>query len=279
MLEIESSEVELGSIAVAVQRERIVLIRNAPAHPAFQLRITAALGTAYGTQLNWRGRYTLPELRLESDEHPNPYNRIWHSDTSWSPTPTTYTLLYALTVSDGGATTELADMIRGYAALPEAYRLDIHSWQAHHHVKLSREKRFGAHQPIVSTPPQKQSRFARWQQERRQGLTIPARSLTAPQAPGTLHPVVQTDPCTQQRYIYLGEHAWKLTDRAEREGLSAIEQLTDACTQNVQQHEWRTGDLLIFNNRTFLHRRGDQSLSQRVLRRTMAFADHKQGMQ
>lgn len=254
--------------ALLAQRHAIV-IREVPPHPRHQLRICAALGPLFGRTRDCGGWSYLPELRLESDARINPYNRIWHCDTSWAQTPAQYTALYALEAGPECASTELADVAAGFAALPEARVREIEFWRAFHHVARSRQTRFAHIEPAKPTTPVRSDRWqaltARW----RLGSLVRAVMLRETAPPGVLHQVVATDAPTGKRYVALGEHAWRLEHLSEADSARALDALTEASVRCVAEHRWRVGDLLIFNNRIHLHRRGDGVEGMRTLRRVL----------
>ncbi len=52
-------------------------------------------------------------------------NRLWHSDSSFKPTPAKYSLLHAYSIPSRGGNTEFADMRAGYDALDEETQRDV----------------------------------------------------------------------------------------------------------------------------------------------------------
>ncbi len=258
-----------AALSALMARHPAVVLRNVPPQPRHQLNICASLGPLVGKTPDWGGRSYLPELRIESDQRINPYNRLWHCDTSWAQTPAQYTTLYALDAAHNCAATELADVATGFAALPKAYVREIECWRAFHHVLRSRQTRFSHIEPAAPAPYARSNRWqalaARW----RLGSTMRAVKLAETAPPGVLHQVVATDTPTGRQYVLLGEHAWCLEHLGEAASVEALDALTDACVGQGAVHRWRKGDLLIFNNRIHLHRRGDGVEGRRTLRRVL----------
>ena len=250
-------------------QKRVVLVTGVPSSRRHQLHITQMLGDLYATRRAQLRRKWRPELRTETDARPNPYNRIWHSDTSWAVRPARYTLLYCLAAEDGTATTELADMMAGFEAIPQEQAREISSWRALHHVERSRQLRFPLNEPVPSHLPPKRPLTERLADRLSVGSSH-ARTLPIPPPPGVEHPVIATEPYSGRRYVYLGEHAYKISHLDQPRSLTELSALTQLCTQATQTHTWQTGDLLIFDNWTFLHRRGMEALGERTLRRTLA---------
>jgi alpha-ketoglutarate-dependent 2,4-dichlorophenoxyacetate dioxygenase len=262
----------------------VVLVRDFPRGPIHQLRMTAALGRVVGIRQGGLGSRVPPELRIESDDHINPYNALWHSDTSWAARPARYTLLYARNVRGACATTQFADTSRAYAALPQGRRAEIADWHAFHHVAQSRSVRFGTRQvpsrssTLAGSRITVRQRLRAWRREWSYGRQFATTALAAFPPPGARHPVIGVDPSTRRHYVCLGEHAWKLDGMSVSESLSEIDRLSEEITADHVAHPWRPGDLLIFDNRRLLHRRqpdagaGATTPVTRELRRTLAWA-------
>lgn len=96
-----------------------------------------------------------------------------------------------------------------------------------------------------------------------------------PRLPPVVHPVILTHPHSGRRCIYgipgvADVHPLGLT---KAEAAEVMESLTEHLETGrfVYRHEWRTGDLVVWDNRCVLHRRGPQMKGQtRILRRIMA---------
>ena len=67
-------------------------------------------------------------------------NRLWHSDSSYKPTPAKYSMLSAHTVPSWGGETEFADMRAAYDALPDRTKARIEDMVALHSEAFSRAK-------------------------------------------------------------------------------------------------------------------------------------------
>jgi taurine dioxygenase len=92
------------------------------------------------------------------------------------------------------------------------------------------------------------------------------------QTMGARHPLVRTDPATGRRALFLGRRHNSYVvglDVADSEAL--LDRLWAHATQErfTMCHEWRVGDLLMWNNRSVLHRRDpfDEN-ARRVMHRT-----------
>ena len=73
--------------------------------------------------------------------------------------------------------------------------------------------------------------------------------------PAVRHPLVRTMPYGRQS-LYLGGHAVGIVGWPEEKALALLGELYDFATQDrfIYVHEWRQGDLVIWDNRCTLHR-------------------------
>jgi taurine dioxygenase len=92
------------------------------------------------------------------------------------------------------------------------------------------------------------------------------------QAPGAWHPAVLAHPATGAPMLYLGRRR-----NSYVEGLSPAESdaLLDALWAHIErpdlryEHRWRVGDLLLWDNRSTMHRRDPfDNATRRVMHRT-----------
>ena len=96
-----------------------------------------------------------------------------------------------------------------------------------------------------------------------------------PNLPPVIHPVAPVHPRSKRRSIYgiPGSADLRPLGLSKEDGDALLVELkahleTDA---NVYKHVWRKGDLIVWDNRCVLHRRGPQEKGRtRVLRRVMA---------
>jgi alpha-ketoglutarate-dependent 2,4-dichlorophenoxyacetate dioxygenase len=178
-------------------------------------------------------------------------NRLWHSDASFRVIPAKYSLLSARIVPGSGGNTEFADMRAAYDALDDATKAEIEDLVTEHSNAYSRE--------LIGFP--KQAYGAHNQDKLR-----PVR-----------HRLVRTHPVTGRKSLYLSAHIGTIVGWPVPEARAFIRDLTEHATQRcfVHAHVWQPGDLVIWDNRTTMHRarRYDDLKEVRDMRRTTIRGD------
>ncbi|HEY7581308.1 MAG TPA: TauD/TfdA family dioxygenase, partial [Acetobacteraceae bacterium] len=171
-------------------------------------------------------------------------NRLWHSDASFRAVGAGYTLLHGRVIPDKGGNTEFADMRAAYDALDEATKAEVEELVCEHSIVFSREQ-IGF------------SDYAPGNEERLR----PVR-----------HRLVITHPVTGRKSLYLSSHIGGIVGWPVPEARAFIRDLTEHATQRqfVYAHHWRVNDLVMWDNRTVMHRARpfDDLKEVRDLRRT-----------
>ena len=193
----------------------------------------------------------LDEKGLPNGKHPDRGTLHWHTDGSWTNRTTKATLIYSVEVPRCGGETHFADMYRAYESLDEATKDQIASRRAVHNLDFSRRRRHGEN-PLT-------------EEQRRQ-------------APPVEHPIVGRHPETDQKCLFLGDHAEHVVDMDYAEGRALIEGLNGLATREelVYEHRWRRRrELIVWDNRCVLHRATsfDTTQERRVMRRATVLGD------
>jgi alpha-ketoglutarate-dependent 2,4-dichlorophenoxyacetate dioxygenase len=177
-----------------------------------------------------------PEGRLRGRDDPRRFdqlgNRLWHTDGSFRRIPAALSMLYAHRVPGpsplGDGDTEFADLRAAYDALPEAIKSEIADLVALHDIAWSRaqlgftELLFGEKDVL---PP------------------VPQR-------------LVRTHPGSKRKTLYLAAHAAEIVGWPLADGRLLLRELIEHATRRgfVYRHQWREGDLVIWDNRCTMHR-------------------------
>lgn len=168
-------------------------------------------------------------------------NRLWHTDGSFRRIPAALSMLYAHRVPApsprtagpsgpfrGNGETEFADLRAAYDALPDPLKAEIADLVALHDIAWSRgqlgfsDLLFGERQVL---PP------------------VPQR-------------LVRTHPGSGRKTLYLAAHASEIVGWPLPDGRLLLRELIEHATRRdfVYRHEWRAGDLVIWDNRCTMHR-------------------------
>ena len=155
-------------------------------------------------------------------------NRLWHSDASFRAVGAGYTLLHARIVPSVGGNTEFADMRAAYDALDDATKAELEDLVCEHSIVFSRE----------------QIGFADYNQ----GHDDKLRPVQ--------HKLVITHPVSGRKSLYLSSHIGGIVGWPVPEARAFLRDLTEHATQRqfVYSHPWRVGDMVMWDNRTVMHR-------------------------
>ncbi|MCH9674741.1 MAG: TauD/TfdA family dioxygenase [Gammaproteobacteria bacterium] len=170
----------------------------------------------------------------------------WHSDQSFVEYPATGCLLYAVELPPDNPDTSWANLMLAYAALPADLRQAVDTRAA------------------TFDYAKRASGYA-------QG-DAPSASISA-RLPPVRHPLVNAHPVTGKRSLYLDPGTMTGVDGLpEAEGLALLDKLTEAATAPAftYRHQWRIGDVVMWDNGFLLHRRDGFSHSgNRLMKRTI----------
>ena len=176
-------------------------------------------------------------------------DQLWHSDSSFRPIPAKYSLLSGRVIPSWGANTEFADMRAAYDALDDRTKAEIEDLVCLHSLIYSREA-IG---------------FTELAEEERAAFR-PVRQR-----------LVRTHPVTGRKSLFLAAHAGAIEDKTIPEARLFLRDLMEHATQRefVYSHQWRVGDLVMWDNRQTMHRgrRFDDRNEVRDVRRTTLAGD------
>jgi len=170
-------------------------------------------------------------------------NMLWHSDSSFKPTPAKYSLLSARVIPGEGGNTEFADMRAAWDDLDSKTQAECLDLVAEHSQLYSRGS-LGFDQ-----------------------FTDDERAKWEP----VLQRLVRRHPRTGRLNLYLASHAGTIRGWPVPEARMFLKDLTEHATQReyVYSHRWRPDDLVMWDNRVVMHRaRRYDHTKQRDMHRT-----------
>jgi taurine dioxygenase len=167
----------------------------------------------------------------------------WHTDMSYAPKPPDASMLYSLEIPPVGGDTSFASMKAALAAMPKTLRERIRNLDIKHD---------GTYDSGGNV---------------RKGLTPSNDPRTSV---GTPHPIVIEHPMSGDHALYLGRrrNAYVMGLEVE-ESERLLDELWSYVETTVYRHQWRIGDLVLWDNRTTMHKRDSFDASaRRVMHRT-----------
>ncbi len=155
-------------------------------------------------------------------------NFIWHTDSTFLPTPAISNILVACTVPTSGGNTEFVSTRAGWARLPD----DLKERARHRVVFHS----FAHSRGMVDARLAELAIYTRF--------------------PPTPWRTTWRNPRNGTEALFLGAHAARVEGMSAEEGTGLIEELMVAVTgtEAIYSHRWRAGDVLIWDQRAILHR-------------------------
>lgn len=155
-------------------------------------------------------------------------NELFHADSSFNDLPSKWSMLRGVVVTPEGGATETIDMRAVYDALPQRLKDRVEGLTARHNYFHSRRKA-GAEVDDSAHPLAPYMRAE--------------------------HPVVRPS-ASGRPALFVGAHTQCIVGMDEAESAALLEELLAFATQPqfIYAHQWRVGDILIWDNRCTLHR-------------------------
>lgn len=155
-------------------------------------------------------------------------NMLWHSDSSFKATPAKFSLLSARVIPDHGGNTQFADMRAAWDTLDSDMQALVRDLVCDHTQLFSRGV-LG----FTDFTEDEVRRFA----------PVPQR-------------LVRRHPVTGRLSLYLSSHAGTIHGWPTPEARAMLRDLNEHATQRefVHTHVWRQHDLVMWDNRTTMHR-------------------------
>ena len=173
------------------------------------------------------------------------YEAVWHSDMSYNESCPMGSLLYAIEVPPVGGNTGFANMYRAYDTLPPELKREITGKGCRHDSSRNSAG------------------------ELRKGF----KEITDPrEAPGAIHPIIRTHPETHKNSLFLGRRqSAYIIGMPLDESEDLLNRLWAHATQKAFEwyQVWQVGDLVMWDNRSAMHRRDEfDANTRRLMHRT-----------
>jgi alpha-ketoglutarate-dependent 2,4-dichlorophenoxyacetate dioxygenase len=254
----------VGEIIAALDRHAVLVFRGQDLEPRQQIAFAQNLGPLYLglRKIHQKKVHRYDEEAVSDISNVNEdgsiaerdslkmytmlANQLWHSDGSFQRDAARYSTLHCVVNPPGGSVTEFADERAAYDALPDDFKKRLEGLRAEH---------FGLHSRIALG-------YDGYSEEDRRKL------------PPVDWPVVRVHSGSGRKTLYIGAHTTRILEMHLAEGKLLLAELLEHTTQRefVYRHDWRVGDLLIWDNRSTLHRGLRYELSERrELRRVSTY--------
>lgn len=184
--------------------------------------------------------------KLHKQTMMNVGNQFWHTDSSYEHHPFRYSILAAQTAASWGGETEFADLRQAYDALDERTK---------EHVS------------------DKTAVF--WSHNTRQWLGIDDSEADRAAYPPVRWPLVRTHPTSGRKLLWVDMKVREISGMSVPEGRALAHELLEHIGQRerVYAHEWRAGDVVMWDNRSVLHRGRRFDLTERREMRRVSTVD------
>jgi alpha-ketoglutarate-dependent 2,4-dichlorophenoxyacetate dioxygenase len=155
-------------------------------------------------------------------------DQLWHSDSSFNAIPASYSLLSGRSVASWGGNTEFADMRAAYDALDDRTKAEIEDLVCLHSNMYSRSKlgltEFSDEERAVFKPVRQR--------------------------------LVRRHPVSGRKSLFLSAHAGEIEGMSVPRARMLLLDLTEFATRErfVYSHVWRVNDLVMWDNRSTMHR-------------------------
>jgi taurine dioxygenase len=257
------TDAQFAEIESAWHRHSALLFRRQKLTDDDLLAFSRRLGDLDTPPNQERGRQTpigYPDIYVVSnvlDEKGDPIGAlgageaVWHTDMSYLDLPPDASMLYAIEIPPHGGNTSVCGMEAVWATLPAELKKKVEGRRIKHDGTYNS----GGYLRKGVTPTDDPHK-----------------------APGAWHPAVCAHPVTGTPCLYLGRRR-----NSYVEGLSKLESdaLLDQLWAHVgkreatYEHTWRVGDLLLWDNRSTMHRRDPfDATARRVMHRTQIKGKH-----
>jgi len=225
-------------------RERHLLALRAPGLGDLDhVRFAGAFGPVYDEYGDGLGYHFVSNVKRGAIIGHGPL--LFHSDLAFTPEPTLGLSLYAVEVPEDGAPTRFANAVRALARLPAETRRRLAGLRALHLYDLTNQ--YGG--------------------VRYREADLPDRE------PRATHPVLLRDPRFERDILYVSQmQTDRILELGADESEALLQQLFSAlyAADNVYEHRWQSGDLLLWDNLALQHGRDAPDLPRTLRRVTLA---------
>ena len=246
------SDVDWQALRELVMREGLVVFREQPMDAGLQIELGRRFGELENTTLE-EGPMDESKVLLANVDDAGmiredddvmmqlvAINEGWHTDSSFREIPASFSLFSGVTIPEQGGDTFFASLHLGWDALPKEEQTALFGLRGLHDYNQAYAIR-----------------------------EVDMTGVFGGSAPAGSHPIVRRHPETGRTGLFVSEHLFAIEGMPEEEAKALIRRLLGFCVDpsRVYRHRWSVGDILIWDNRSMLHRaQGFDSRYPRVMR-------------
>jgi alpha-ketoglutarate-dependent 2,4-dichlorophenoxyacetate dioxygenase len=266
LADIINDDAVYAEVREAFEKHSVLVFRNQDASDESQLAFSRRFGppevTKVGslgtgthfvilTTIDKDGKVVPPDHRYAMR---NKANQLWHTDSSFKPTPALTSILSARVIPERGGETEFVSTRLAFERLDSELQSRLENSFAWHHYGHSRGKiaaGLATADELAALPPQC------WR-------------------------MVWTNPVNGRKALYVASHAYAIEGMEDSAAQKLLAELIDAATAPglSYEHAWRMGDVVMWDNRATLHRgRPWPAHEARFMVRTTISATDSDGLQ
>lgn len=240
MIDVAARDDAYRAVRAAFETHSVLLFRDQPITDELQIAYSRRFGPLEIAKAASRGEGTPfsiltnvePDGSLVAPDHKEALraraNQLWHTDSCYKIPPALASVLSARTVPPSGGETEFVSMRLAWERLPEAARRRFSHAYARHDYAHSRGKiapHLASARERSALPPV--SWRMRWR-----------------------------NPANGRDALYVASHTCGIEGMADEEAQALVAELIGNATRDefVHRHEWRAGDVIMWDNRATLHR-------------------------
>ena len=241
MADVASNDNAYRAVRAAFEEHSVLLFRNQPTDDQVQVGYSAKFGPLESAKVASLGEGTPFSILTNIDKASGALvppghkealrakaNQLWHTDSSFRETPALASVLSARTIPGVGGETEFVSQRASWNRLPESLRAKLtnsYAWHSYAHSRSKIDPTLASQREQNALPP------ACWRMRWR-------------------------NPVNGRNALYIASHTGGIEGMANNEALALIDELMAISTApgHAYQHEWRAGDVVMWDNRASMHR-------------------------
>ena len=155
-------------------------------------------------------------------------NMLWHTDSTFLPTPALINILTATVVPSTGGETQIASTRAAWEDMPRDMKSKLQDAIIWHRLSHSRRQ---IAPELAELPEMRQWPDRPWK-------------------------AIWKNPVNGLEALYIASHSFAIEGMGLQQGQALIKEAIEFCTQDqyVYSHDWNLGDVLIWDERAMLHR-------------------------